>query len=473
MFDRTPRTNRSRTRAATGPAPSRRTFLKGLGAAGAAGVSMAHLPLDAEVAGAQGDGRSLVCIFLFGGADSFNMVVPNDHAVAGQNYNTYSTTRGEFAVPRASLLPIHDGAFGLNPGLPGLASVAAAGQLAVVNNVGPLIRPTTREDFLGSVPMPQFLFGHGQQQKLWQTARPNVSIDDGWGGSIAAANTAGTLSPAFSIFGSTPWLASPSLNYARLSATVGIERLLGYDASLRSWIDSFEGLQTSMEAGLTAADASPNPFDQAASTSLRRSVMVTEELEDILDNTDVGMENINPRSLAGRLEVVAQLIANRGRLGQQRQVFFVGLGGWDTHGEQADRFPELLAEFDEGVTAFQGAIDRLRVADSVTTFTASDFGRTLTSNGDGTDHGWGGNAFVWGGAVNSGSYGTFPNLTTTNNPDDTTDERGNFAGRMIPTTSVAQYGATLARWMGLGEGQLDLAFPELRNFATRDLGFMS
>lgn len=415
----------------------------------------------------------MVCIFLFGGADSFNMYVPRDNSVAGQTHGVYRSTRGGFAVPARDLLGVHDGAFGLNPGLPGLAAIAESDRLAVVQNVGPLIRPTTRTDFLGSVTMPQSLFAHNAQQKLWQTGRPQVSVDGGWGGSIAAAAGAGLVAPAFSLNGSIPFLSSTDVGYSRLSSTVSIERLQGYDASLRSWIPSFEGLQSVMEAGLDAAAESVNPFDQAAAASLANSVTVTEQLQDVTNNTDVGMDDLNPRSLGGRLAVIAQLIATREQLGMERQVFFVGLGGWDTHGAQAERFPVLLSEFDEAVSAFQGSLDTLGVADSVTTFTASDFGRTLTSNGDGTDHAWGGNAFVIGGAVNSGRYGTFPSLAIDNNPDDTTDERGNFAGRLIPTTSIAQYGATLGRWMGLDENELDQAFPELGNFGTRDLGFLS
>ncbi len=453
---------------------SRRSFLKGLGIAAGAGVSMAALPQAAfsERAAAQGEARSLVCIFLYGGADSFNLYVPRDHNVAGQDHATYTATRGSFAVPAGDLLGIHDGAFGLNPGLPGLAAIAASNRLAVVQNVGPLIRPTTRADFLGSVTMPQALFAHDAQQKLWQTGRPQVSLDTGWGGAIAAASTGGIVAPSFSLGGSIPWLASERVGYSRLSSTVSIERMLGYDSSLRDWIDSSESLQAAMEAGLAGATASLNPFDRAASGSISRAVTVTEELQDVTQNTDVGMD-VNPRTLGGRLETIAKLIATREQLGMSRQVFFVGLGGWDTHGDQAGRFPALMDEFDSGVTAFQTAIDNLGVADSVITFTASDFGRTLTSNGDGTDHAWGGNAFVWGGAVKSGRYGTFPSLAVENNPDDTTDERGNFAGRLIPTTSIGQYGATLGRWMGLGEGQLDQAFPELANFATRDLGFLA
>ncbi len=453
--------------------PSRRTVLKGLGATG---VTMVGSPLaSSSIASAQsaGDNRSLVCIFLFGGADSFNLFVPRDHREAGQDHATYRSTRGSFAIDAGSLLGVDDGAFGLHPGLGALADIAESGRLATVMNVGPLVRPTTPADVSNLADLPQLLFSHNSQQKLWQTGQQVVASNDGWGGAIATAGAdpAVGLSPAFSINGSVPWLSSRSTRYTRLSSTVSVRPLLGYDYRLRDWIPSFEGLQGVMETGLASASASASPLTQAASDTMRSSVNATEILEDITNETDVGMEDVSARSLGGRLRTVAQLISHRESLGMARQVFFVGMGGWDTHGGQAERFPVLLDELNEAIGAFQTSIDDMGLSDSVTSFTTSDFGRTLTSNGDGTDHGWGGHSFVWGGAVNPGRFGTHPSLARTNNPDDVS-ERGNFAGRIIPTTSVTQYGATLAGWMGLDDAQIDAAFPDLANFSVRDLGFL-
>lgn len=169
---------------------------------------------------------------------------------------------------------------------------------------------------------------------------------------------------------------------------------------------------------------------------------------------------------------MAVLIHNREMLGMSRQVFFVRLGGWDTHRLQLDQLPILINQFDKAVGSFYRALDALNLSDSVTTFTASDFGRTLTINGDGTDHGWGGHAFVIGGAVRGGDYGTLPSFAVDNNPDDIPDRNGNFSGRLVPTTSVSQYGATIARWMGLSDSPLNDAFPELANFSQTDLGFL-
>lgn len=454
---------------------NRRSVLKGLGAT--AGVAMAGLPLGSRSpvsAQASTGPRSLVCIFLYGGADSFNMFVPRDHREAGQDHATYAATRGSFAVDAGSLLGIDDGAFGLHPGLDSLASIANSGRLATVMNVGPLTRPTTNADVVAKADLPQLLFAHNAQQKLWQTGSRLVAVNEGWGGSIAGAVGQGSeLSSAFSISGSVPFLASLDSSYSRLSSTVQVERLVGYNADLRSWVPSSEGLERVMTTGLGSAAASANPLFAAAADTMQSSITATDALQAVTRETEVGMDEVDPRELGGRLRNVAQLIANRDELGMDRQVFFVGMGGWDTHGGQAERFPVLLAELNEAIGAFQASLDAMGVSDSVTTFTTSDFGRTLTSNGDGTDHAWGGHSFVWGGAVTPGRYGTFPNLSTTNNPDDAAEDPDDFAGRLIPTTSVTQYGATLARWMGLDDGQIDGAFPDLRNFATRDLGFMT
>ncbi len=456
----------------------RRKFLTLAGAA-TAGVTLSTLPMGfAGPAAAQTGSRSLVCIFLRGGADSFNMFVPRDHGVAGQTHAVYAATRGRFAVPAGSLLPIFDGQFGLNPGLGGMAAIAEAGQLAVVQNVGPLGQPITKTDYLAGRSLPQSLFAHDAQQKLWQTARPTLTSSTGWAGSLAeivAPNA--PVAPSFSLNGSNRWQASTGSRYSRLSPTVPISLLHGYSSEQRTWIPTFEGVQDTLAANLSAARASSNVFDQAAADSLSQSITTTQQLQSATaDNAanDVGMDDVGRNRLGMQLREVARLIKNREQLNMPRQIFLVRVGGWDTHQDQEGRFPALLSQLDGAVTSFQNAINNLGLADSVTTFTASDFGRTLTINGDGTDHGWGGNAFVMGGAVSAGRYGTFPDLTASaTNPDDISDGRNNFAGRLIPTTSVSQHGATLARWMGLNDAQLDQAFPELRNFGQRDLGYLA
>lgn len=455
---------------------SRRRFLSVAGAAGA-GVAMATLPFGQSVAHAQGDARSLVCVFLSGGADSANMFVPLGYGESGKDYGTYRATRGALAISQDSLIPFANGDFGFHPGLPGLAAIAQQNRLAVIQNVGPLARPTTRADVEAQRSLPETLFAHDAQAKLWQTARPTLTSSRGWGGSIGAAiNGAADIAPAFSIGGSNIWQSAQGAPYTRLSPTVSIERLNGYDASTRSWIPSFGGVEEFLGQSIRLARQSGSALERAMGDSMEHAILTTERLQAATANSadnNVGMDEIGGNRLGLQLQMVARLIRNREALGMSRQVFFVRMGGWDTHGEQATRFPALLRQFDQALTSFNQGLDFLGVADSVTTFTASDFGRTLTSNGDGTDHGWGGHAFVMGGAVRPGTYGTFPSHAVVDNPDDTGDRRSNFAGRIIPTTAVAQYGATLARWMGLSETQLDRAFPELGNFASRDLGFLN
>lgn len=456
----------------------RRRFLRNMGLLGA-GITLSSLPLGfAEAAAAQtGGARSLVCVFLAGGADSFNMLIPRDHSTVDQTHATYASTRGAFAVPARELLPIGNGDFGLHPGLQSLATIADSGRMATVTNVGPLARPTSRTDFLERRSIPQSLFAHDAQQKLWQTGRSGLADDMGWGGSVAAAVANESDVPgSFSLNGSNIWQTSAVAAASRLSPTVSIRRLLGYDASLRSWIPSFGGVEAVLDAALTEASQSSNVFDQLAATTIQRSIVTTTELQlatDDSDANDVGMDDIGGNRLGRQLQQVARLIKNRDELGMPRQVFFVRMGGWDTHRVQQQLFPLLLAELDQALGSFQSALDDLGVADSVTTFTASDFGRTLTINGDGTDHGWGGHAFVMGGAVKAGRYGTFPSYSTSDNPDDVTPDASDFAGRLIPTTSVSQYGATLSRWMGLSDTQIEDAFPELSNFARNDLGFLA
>ncbi len=456
---------------------SRRGFLQTLGAFGA-GVTLTSLDRGLLTsAAAQAGARSLVCVFLAGGADSHNMVVPLDHDVSGQTHDDYARTRGAFAVPAGELLGIGDGSFGLHPALTGLHGLADRDRLATLFNVGPLELPIDKADYAARRATPQNLFAHDAQQKLWQTGRSRLVSDTGWGGAIASNLPASSgIAPAFSLNGSNVWQGGAASRYTQLSPTVRIERLLGHDASLRAWIPSSEGVADVLSTSRSLAAASASPFDAAMADAMDRSIAATEQLRTATtasEENDVGMDDVGGNKLGLQLRTVARLIKNRDALGMGRQVFFVRMGGWDTHRIQSQLLPRLLGELNNALVSFHASLDDLGVADSVTTFTASDFGRTLTANGDGTDHGWGGNAFVMGGAVAGGTYGTLPSYVSENNPDDVGDRYGNFAGRLIPTTSVSQYGATLAGWMGLGPEQLVNAFPDIGNFAERDLGFMS
>lgn len=427
-----------------------------------------------------GTSKSLVCIFLAGGADSFNMFVPGNAA-----YNTYRATRGELAVDDNSLLEVTDsaqGAFGFNSLLPGLADLYRQDRMAVVANTGTLIRPTSKADYLATSSLPESLFAHNTQQKLWQTGAGIVSGSSsfGWGGAIGdhAANCNGNISiaPTFSIAGNTDWLSSVNNNYISLNADVAVERMFGYD-NQSDWIPSARlnrigpSLESLIAQGQAARDAK---MLNEVSNAVSRATSATSALHTaLLDNPLTQMEYNRKNKLASQLHLVARLIASREQLGMQQQVFFVLMGGWDTHSDQNERSPFLYQEFNEAITSFQFTIDDLSKSSSVTSFTASDFGRTLTSNGNGTDHGWGGHNFVFGDAVDGGRIvGQMPNYAANGNDDDAGDRDGSFAGRIIPQISVNQYAATLARWMGVDESALLGALPDLANFAQKDLGFI-
>lgn len=452
--------------------------------------SLAALPMASGVSMMAGSGpvaamnctspRSLVCVFLAGGADSFNMFVPG-----GAAYGEYRNARRELAVPESGLISVSDanqGSFGFNALMPAFARLYDEQRLAVVSNTGTLIRPTEKSDYLGSVQLPQALFAHNTQQKLWQTGAGIVSgsTSFGWGGAISenAANCNGgiNISPAFSIGGSTNWLASANTNYISLNPDVAVERMFGYN-NISDWIPPrrLSGIGRTLDQLIALGENSGNPLLMRgiANAVGRASNATTSLFTTLRENQLPQMRYDSGNRLAAQLHLVARLIASREQLGMQQQVFFVLGGGWDTHSDQQERISPLMNGLNAAVDAFQTTLDSLNLAESTTTFTASDFGRTLTSNGNGTDHGWGGHSFVFGGAVDGGRVvGDTPSYAVNDNPDDAGEDDGSFAGRIIPRLSVNQYAATLSRWMGVSDEALARALPDLANFAITDLGFM-
>lgn len=451
---------------------------------------LACLPLTAGVSMLAGNGRanamgcgntrSLVCIFLAGGADSFNMFVPG-----GSSYSDYRNSRNDLAVAESDLLSVNDaqqGSFGFHRLLPSFERLYSEQRLAVVSNAGTLIRPTSKSDYLGTVSLPQSLFAHNTQQKLWQTGAGAINGNTafGWGGTIGAhaANCNGNIpvAPSFSLGGSTDWLTSANANYVSLNADVAIERMYGYD-NISEWIppSRLGDVGRSLNQLIAEGQKNSNPLlSRAIASSVARATAATSSLYSALQANPLSQMRYNSQNkLAKQLHMVARLIASREQLNMQKQVFFVLMGGWDTHSEQLERLPGLMTDLNEAVGGFQQTIDELNLASSVTSFTASDFGRTLGSNGNGTDHGWGGHNFVFGSAVDGGRVvGETPNYAASNNPDDAGEEDGSFAGRLIPKISVNQYAATLSRWMGVMESDLNQALPDLQNFTQKDLGFM-
>jgi len=342
--------------------------------------------------------KSLVCLFLAGGADSFNMFVPGSQ----QGYAEYLDSRGELAIPESGLLNVNDanqGAFGFNAILPAFKELYDQDRLAVVSNVGTLIRPTSQSDYLAEQALPESLFAHNSQQKLWQTGAGIVSGSSsfGWGGAITehAVNCNGpsAISPAFSIAGSAAWLDSASSRYISLNQDFAVERMLGID-NISDWIppDRLDDVGRTIKNLIAQGEADGNPaMLRSISGGIDRATIATAELNDALRRNQLPqMEYDGRNKLAKQLHLVARLIASREELGMTQQVFFVLMGGFDTHSDQGVREPLLMRELNEAVGAFQSTIDDIGQADTVTSFTASDFGRTLTSNGNGTDHGWGG-----------------------------------------------------------------------------------
>lgn len=448
---------------------SRRRFIQS-SALGLAGASLANLPgaVRAELLGTNAaftDYKALVCVFLFGGNDSFNMVVPRSTA----EYGVYANSRQNLAVARDVLLPIlpltNDGAqYGLHPGMTGVRDLFESGRAAVVANLGPLIQPTTRDQYLNrSVPLPPQLFSHNDQQDQWNTLRGRAAIQTGWAGRIADALASETLAQQIALNISLNGTTSFQAGVNTLPYTIGTTGAPIYFGMTTTPED--RDRRAAFEALL--AQNWPSIFARAFARVNRRALDTADLVNSALALAPT-LTTVFPASrLAQQLAMVARLIAVRAELDMSRQIFFVAAGGFDTHDNQVADQPDLLTDVSASIAAFHAATVELGIASRVTTFTQSDFGRTLTSNGDGTDHGWGGHQLVVGDTVRGRDiYGSMPRLEI-GGPDDA------GAGRIVPTLSVDQFAATLAKWFGVADAQLDAVAPNLRNFTQRDLGFLT
>ena len=450
---------------------NRRDFLRTSGAAAAA-ASFAATP---GLAWSQGVGttapfpdyKALVCVFLFGGNDSYNMVVPNTAA----EYNAYAASRQNLAIAQQDLLPINPvsqaGAnpFGFHPSMPGMQGLFETGKAAVVANVGPLVEPTTRDQFFNqSVTLPSQLFSHNDQQDQWHALKGAGTSKTGWAGRIAdlirTSVATQQMATNASLFGTSLWQSADE-SIAYVMGQTGPLAFTGFsDDPNDITYDQKRAFMRIVEAQYGSI------YERAFAEIQQRAIAAADSVSAAIDSAPV-LNTAFPNSQLGRqLETVARLIGSRDQLQMQRQIFFVATGGFDSHDDQNENQPDLLGGISEAITAFYDATVELSIADAVTTFTQSDFGRTLTSNGDGTDHAWGGNQLVVGDSVaGQDFYGTYP-LLQIGGPDDV------GGGRMIPTTSADQFAATLARWFGVPDIDLDIVAPHIGNFAQRDLGFM-
>ena len=413
------------------------------------------------------DYRALVCVFLFGGNDSFNMLVPRSDA----EYGIYQNSRQNLAIAQQDLLPITTpgtGAtlYGMHPTMTSLQQVFEAGNAAFVTNVGPLVEPTTRDEFFNkSVALPPQLFSHNDQQDQWHSLKGNRTSKTGWAGRMAdliRSNVAGQqMATNASLFGNN-LLQSADETIACVMGPGGPLQFTGFSST------PGEPGYEQRRAFLRILEAQHGSVYERAFAEVQNRAIATADTVAAAIDSRPPLNTVFPQSQLGeQLRTVARLIAARDDLQMQRQVFFVAAGGFDSHDNQNQDQPGLLADISESLAAFYNATVELGVPDSVTTFSQSDFGRTLTSNGDGTDHAWGGNQIVLGDAVFGGQLiGSYPQLQI-GGPEDV------GGGRFIPSTSADQYAATLAKWFGIPDADLDIVAPNLANFTVRDLGFMA
>lgn len=488
----------------------RRRFMKMLAAA-AGTPMMGSLMQAAYAAGPFNDYKALVCVFLFGGNDSQNLIIP-----LGAEYAGYAAGRGNLAIPAASAIPVNAGisgrSFGFHPSMTGLANIFNTDRkLAAIPNAGVLLQPTTLAQYNASVNNPPQLFSHSDMQSHWQTGRADYPALSGWGGRlgdlIESANGNSKVSVSITAAGQNLFQKGNSAVAYAVSGWSGpksaiVRRLRSY----RDW-DNYSASRPNPQAAfenqlnILRSNVMEDQWGDAGARALTTSEFVNGVLYN-LDSTGAPVKDpsgnvsekfaISPapptsfinssgasqtNRLAGQLRSVANLIAARDALGVKRQIFFVSLGGFDNHGDQfknsnnattpilSGLHADLLKQLDQAMTWFYNWTVSQGISGNVTSFTMSDFGRTLTSNGAGSDHGWGGHYFALGGAVNGGTFhgGTaagseFPTVAL-KGPNDVGQ------GRLLPVTSVEEYGATFARWMGASTSELSAVFPNLPRYA--------
>lgn len=425
------------------------------------GLTSLHSALSAAVDDGQ-DYKALVCIFLFGGNDQSNTVVPKVAA----DYQAYQAARPTLALPMASLLTLDGTSLGLHPNLVEIQSLYNTGKAAVIANVGPLIQPVSKAQWnkgLPSVPVPKQLFSHSDQAAQWQTSMPDQVARTGWLGRMSDA-----IGPQFNSGSTAPFVISTGVSNI---VTVGnqtqpFQVSVNGAAKTRMTSYLFGAAQANTLASQVIGAGGDNVLMRQWSKVGARALQTSDQINTAMNSASIGTA-FPATNLGQQLQTIAKLIAARQRLGQRRQVFFASMIGFDQHDNLLVDHAKKLKELSQAVKAFYDSTVALGISDRVVTFTASDFGRALQSNGKGSDHGWGGHHFAVGGGVKGGRIvGTFPKVAL-GGPED-----GN-QGRLIPQLALDQYAATLAGWFGADASGLASALPNLQNFPTRDLGFLT
>lgn len=420
------------------------------------------------------DYKALVCILLSGGNDSYNMLIPG----GDDEYNNYTSVRTNLSIPKEDLLPINgDGkAYGLHPNLQKIKTLYNNENLAFIANIGTLIEPVTLSSFKRGGKLPLGLFSHSDQRNHWQTSLPQSRNVNGWGGRLAdilhTTNESQAVSMNISLDGINLFqqgdnINSYIINYKDDGAVLLNQQDNGsfYQTLKRQTLDSL--LETEYTNILQKAYTNTIVNSKSNSFEFNAALATGKSLYPNLDNVDFKDDN-----LSLRLQMVAKTIAAREALNVSRQTFFVQLGGFDTHDDFLEDHGNLMTYIADGLSSFYEALVELGVENKVTTFTISDFARKLVSNGNGSDHAWGGNAIVMGNAVKGKQiYGQYPDLYLGNPLDAGT-------GRIIPTTSCDEYFAELALWFGASSGDLYHILPNIGNFWTPvsnsyPIGFMS
>ena len=477
----------------------RRAFLQriarlaAVGAGAPLGLNLAAIGEAAALTAT--DYKALVCVFLYGGNDHANTVINFDLS----NWSAYQAIRqgtgaSGLAIDRSALASsrlqppsLLQGGFeyALHPAMGGVVNLFNSGRAAVLLNVGPLVRPTTQAEYFSldraRYPLPPQLMSHSDQTVIWQS-KVAEGGPNGWGGSLgdfALSSNENSLFTCISTTGNAVFLSGDHAVQYQLSSAgaVSIDAVKDGPNGLRSQAYSARAAEL-MRALITEprSHVLENEYNRITSRSIDAEGKLTSALADIELKSPFPAGN----TLADQLAIVARTIGARSALGTRRQVFMVSLDGFDLHDNLVDRQPTLLRKVSDALSAFYRSTVELGVADQVTTFTASDFGRTLVSNGNGTDHGWGGHHFIIGGAVRGQEfYGTPPPVSATLT-NSLSDQWHVGQGRLLPSTSVDQYAATLARWFGVADTELNAILPNLRNFGAAagrsdyptNLGFM-